>query len=131
MENIMKRLVFFTVALTIFFGCAQSTQTIKSEPVSLQYVEGVVQNISGNEVTLLLKLPEIQQTADTPAGLISQQIIQKGLFIEGLLVTMNGYSGELVKVTGNSATILLNKSHGYSAGQNVRLEIPKKKNRHC
>ena len=127
METIMKRLAFFVVTLPIFFGCAQSMHTIKSEPVSLQYVEGVIQNISGNEVTLLLKLPEIQQTADTPAGLISQQIIQKGLFIEGLLVTMNGYSGELVKVTRNSATILLTKSHAYSAGQNVRLEIPKKR----
>jgi hypothetical protein len=101
--------------------------TIKSDPASLQYVEGLVQSVSGNEVTLSLKLPEIQQTSDTPAGLISQQIIQKGLFIEGLLITMNGYSGELVKVTGNSATVLLNKPHSYSAGQNVRLEIPKKR----
>jgi Curli production assembly/transport component CsgG len=124
----MKRFVALLVfAITICFSCAQPTQTIISDPARVQNVEGVVQNISGNEVVLLLKLPEFRKTADTPAAEISQQIIQKGLFIEGLNVAINGNSGEVSKVIDNSVTILLNKSPGYSIGQAVKLEIPKKR----
>jgi hypothetical protein len=124
----MKRFsALLVVAITICFGCAQPTQTIMSDPARVQHVEGVVQSISGNEVLLLLKLPEFRKTADTPAAEISQQIIKKGLFIEGLNIAINGNSGEISKVIDNSVTILFNKSPKYSIGQAVRLEIPKKR----
>lgn len=123
----MKRLTLLVVAITICFGCAQSAQTIKSDPARVQYVEGVVQSISDNEVILSLKLPEFRKTADTPAAEISQQIVQKGLFIEGLNIAINGNRGEITKVIGNLITILFNKSLAYSIGQNVKLEIPKKR----
>jgi hypothetical protein len=127
MEAIMKRLAFFVVAITICFGCAQSIQTIPSEPARVQHVEGVVQSISGNELTLLLRLPEFRKTEDTPASEISQQIVQKGLFIEGINVNIDGNSGKIERVIENSVTILLNKSHAYSIGQSVKLVIPKKR----
>jgi hypothetical protein len=127
MVAIMKRLALLVVAITICFGCAQSTQTIMSDPARVQHVEGVVQSISGNEVILLLKLPEFRKTADTPAAEISQQIVQKGLFIEGLNIAINGNRGEITKVIDHSVTILLNKSPAYSIGQNIKLEIPKKR----
>ena len=127
MVAIMKRLALLVVAITICFGCAQSTQTIMSDPARVQHVEGVVQSISGNEVILLLKLPEFRKTTDTPAAEISQQIVQKGLFIEGLNIAINGNRGEITKVIDNSVTILLNKSPAYSIGQNIKLEIPKKR----
>jgi len=91
----MKRLAFLVVATTIFLGCTQSVQQIKSDPANLQYVEGVVQSVSGNEIILSLKLPEFRKTADTTAVEISQQIVQKGLFVEGLNIAIDGNSGEI------------------------------------
>ncbi len=123
----MKHLTLLVVAITICFGCAQSAQTLKSDPARVQHVEGVVQNISDNEVMLSLKLPEFRKIADTPAAEISQQIIQRGLFIEGLNIAINGNRGEITKIIGNSVTILLSKSLAYTIGQNVKLEIPKKR----
>jgi hypothetical protein len=78
-----------------------------SDPARVQHVEGVVQSISGNEVILLLKLPEFRKTADTPAAEISRQIVQKGLFIEGLNIAINGNNGEITKVIDNSVTVRL------------------------
>jgi hypothetical protein len=127
MVAIMKHLTLLVVAITICFGCAQSAQTLKSDPARVQHVEGVVQNISDNEVMLSLKLPEFRKIADTPAAEISQQIVQRGLFIEGLNIAINGNRGEITKVIGNSVTILLSKSLAYTIGQNVKLEIPKKR----
>ncbi len=123
----MKRLAFLVVATTIFLGCTQSVQPTKTDPANLQYVEGLIQGVSGKEVLLLLKLPDFRKAADTPAAEISQQIVQKGLFIEGLNVSTDGNSGTIKKVIGNSVSILLDKSHAYSIGQNVKLEIPKKR----
>jgi hypothetical protein len=123
----MKRLAFLVVATTIFLGCTQSVQPTKADPANLQYVEGVIQSVSGKEVLLLLKLPDFRKAADTPAAEISQQIVQKGLFIEGLNVSTDGNSGTIKKLIGNSVNILLDKPHAYSIGQNVKLEIPKKR----
>ncbi|MGZ3578732.1 MAG: FlgO family outer membrane protein [Syntrophales bacterium] len=123
----MKRLAFLVFAATVFLGCTQSVQPIKTDPASLQYVKGTVLSVSGNEIILSLKLPEFRKAADTPAAEIAQQIVQKGLFIEGLNIAINGNGGEIKKVIGNSITILLNKPPAYSVGQNVKLEIPKKK----
>ena len=123
----MKRLAFLVVATTIFLGCTQSVQPTKADPANLQYVEGVIQSVSGKEVLLLLKLPDFRKAADTPATEISQQIVQKGLFIEGLNVSTDDNSGTIKKVIGNSVNILLDKPHAYSIGQNVKLEIPKKR----
>jgi hypothetical protein len=123
----MKRLALLVVAIIICLGCAQSAQTIKSDPAKVQHVDGIVQGLSGKEVILASNLPEFKKTADTPAAEISQQIIQKGLFIEGLDIAIDNNLGEVTKVTGNSVTILLKKSTAYSIGQNVKLEIPKKR----
>jgi hypothetical protein len=127
MVDIMKRLAMLTFAIIICFGCAPASQTIISDPARVHHVDGVVRNVSGKEVILLLSLPEFRKTADTPAAEISQQIVQKGLFIEGLNIAINGNSGEITKVAGDLVTILLAKPPAYSIGQNIKLEIPKKR----
>jgi curli biogenesis system outer membrane secretion channel CsgG len=123
----MKRIAFLVVAITICLGCAQSLQTQKVEPAGLQYVEGVVESTSGNEVALSFALPEFRQTADSPAAEISRQIIQKGLFIEGLNINIDGNRGEIKKVMGNAITARLDQSRAYASGQKVKLEIPRKR----
>ena len=123
----MKHLAIILIILTSCLSCTQPIQTNKLEPSRIQYVEGIAQGISGNEIVLSLKLPEFRKEADTPAAEISQQIAQKGLFIEGLNIAIDGNKGEITKVIGNSITILLNKPPTYSVGQNVPLEIPKKR----
>lgn len=127
MVAVMKRLTLLMFAITICFGCAQSAQTIKPDPSRVQHVDGFVQSLSGNEVIVVLNLPEFKKTADTPAAEISQQIVQKGLFIEGLDIAIENHLGEITKVTGNVVTILHRKPVAYAIGQIVKLEIPKKR----
>lgn len=127
----MKRSLISILAviacLGVCLGCAQSVQTIKMDPSRAQYVEGTVQSVSGGRVAILLKVPEFIKTADTPAAEISRQIVQKGLFVEGMNVDMDGNVGELTNISGNSATVAFSKAPAYSAGQNVQLRIPKKR----
>ena len=123
----IRRFAILTAAIIICFGCAQSSQTIISDPARVHHVDGVVESASGKEVILSLRMPEFRKTEDTPAAEISQQIVQKGLFIEGLNIAVNGKSGEITKVAGDSVTILFAKSPAYSIGQEIKLEIPKKR----
>jgi hypothetical protein len=126
-EGIMKRLAFLLISISVFLGCAPSSQTVRSEPSSLQYVDGIVRRSSGNEVDFSLSLPEIQKTEDTPAAEIARQIIQKGLFIEGLQINIDGSRGIIEKIAGSSVSMRLLSAQAYAIGQNVKLEIPKKR----
>ena len=50
-------------------GCAAvkpSGETEQVERISLQYIEGTVQSVSGNEVLLSLKLPEFKRLPISP-----------------------------------------------------------------
>lgn len=124
----MKRSIFLIMAIIICTGCAApSFQTAKMDPSRAQYVDGTVQSVSGGRVAMLLKVPEFTTTADTPAAEITRQIVQKGLFVEGMNVDMDGNVGELTNISGNSATVAFSKAPAYSAGQNVQLRIPKKR----
>ena len=123
----MKRFALLLLATIVCAGCVETAQTPKMDPTRVQYVEGVVESLSGNQVVLALKLPEFKKMADTPAAEISQQIVQKGLFIEGINVAIEGNTGEVTKVAGNQITIAFSKPQKYPIGQTANLEIPKKR----
>lgn len=123
----MKHSAFLILAIITCFGCAQSIQTAKIDPSRAQYVDGSIQDVSGNKVTIVLNVPEFTKTSDTPAAEITRHIVQKGLFVEGMGVTMDGNTGELTNISGNSATVVFSKAPAYQAGQNVQMRIPRKR----
>ena len=122
---------FSAVLAAIFFltGCAAvkpSGEAEQIERVSLQYIEGTVQSVSGNEVVLSLKLPEFKKTPDIPISEIAQQVVQKSLFLEGIKTEINSVSAVIKEVRGSVVTVTLEKPQPYTVGAVLKLKIPKK-----
>lgn len=122
---------FSAVLAAIFFltGCAAvkpSGETEQIEKASLQYIEGTVQSVSGNEVVLSLKLPEFKKTPDTPISEIAQQVVQKSLFLEGIKTDINGMPAVIKGVRGTNITVVFEKPQAYPAGTVLKLTIPRK-----
>ncbi|MDP2279020.1 MAG: CsgG/HfaB family protein, partial [Nitrospirota bacterium] len=123
---------FPAVLAAIFFltGCAAvkpgSDVEQKEQASLLQYIDGTVQRVSGNEIVLSLKLPELKKTSELPINEIAQQVIQKSLFLEGIKIDINGIPAVIKEVRGNVITAALEKAPIFSSGTTIKLQIPKK-----
>lgn len=113
------------VVAFVLSSCA-TTPAGKTEPVSLMYIEGVVQGISGNELVLELKLPEFKKTQESPVSDIAQQVAQKSILIEGVKTDVDGRSALVKEIRGNIAIITLETPFPYPVGSLLKLKIPKK-----
>ncbi len=54
----MRILVYLITIPFLLISCASVKPVEQAEKVSLLYIDGTVQGVSGNEITLVLKLPE-------------------------------------------------------------------------
>jgi hypothetical protein len=125
----MKRTrIFFMLIVTISFvlsSCA-TVATEKSEQPSLLYVDGTVQNVTGNQAILELKLPEFKKAPEPSISDIAQQVVQKSLFLEGIATDVNGAAATIKEVRGKNIIVVFEKPAPYPAGTAVKVRIPKK-----
>jgi TolB-like protein len=124
----MKNFTFSLVlcAALALHGCAALKAPERPEPASLLYIDGTVQNTSGNDVTLLLKIPELQKTPGSPASEIAQQVAQKSILIEGVKTDVDGKPALVKEIRGNTVIITLETPFPYPVGSPLKLKIPKK-----
>jgi hypothetical protein len=125
----MKRFSAVLAAMIFLTGCAAvkpSGEAEQIERVRLQYIEGTVQSVSGNEVILSLKLPEFKKTPDIPISEIAQEVVQKSLFLEGIKTEINSVPAVIKEVRGSVVTVNLEKPQSYTVGAVLKLKIPKK-----
>lgn len=109
-------------------GCAYlGTGSVeKRESASLLTIESIVQSITGNQVTLILKIPELKKTPGSPASEIAQQVVQKSILIEGIKTEVGGTPATVKTMRGNTAVIEFEKPVSYPVGTVLELMIPKK-----
>jgi hypothetical protein len=117
---------FATLAFLFFSSCAATTPKETTEPVTLTYIEGVVQGSSGNELALELRLPEFKKTPEPSIRDIAQQVVQKSLFLEGVGTEVNGTPATIKEIMGKNVRVLFEKPITYPTGSTVKLKIPKK-----
>jgi hypothetical protein len=120
------RLFMPIIAAVFLFSSCATTPAGKTEPVSLMYIESVVQGISGNELVLELKFPELKKTPGSPVSDIAQQVAQKSILIEGVKIHMDGKPALVTEIRGNTAIITLETPFPYPVGALLKLKIPKK-----
>ncbi len=129
MKKMTHCYTFFIITIIVAFlfcSCAAMQTSEKTETPKKLYVEATVQNISGDEIVLMLHLPEFKKSADPFIGEIAQQVIRKGLFIEGLTTEIEGTPVVVKEVHGNIVKALLKKPMSYPVGSRVNLKIPQK-----
>jgi hypothetical protein len=123
-------LVMITIAC-LLSSCATLTPIEKGKPetgeaVRLMYIEGVVQEISGNELLLELKLPQFKKTSEDSIGDIVQEVVQKSLFPEGTETVINGVPAKIKESMGRSVRVLFEKPVAYPVGTAIKLKYHRK-----
>jgi TolB-like protein len=116
--------LLLTIMLSVT-GCAAVKQTKQPEQMSHFFIEGTIQSVAGKELELVLKMPQFK-IPESPIHQISQQLIQKSLFLEGIQTEIDGQPSLIKEVRGNNVIILLEKARSYPVGATVKLKIPKK-----
>ena len=77
------RTLFFIFLATLTWSCATVAPPVKTEPLSLLYLDGAVQSQSGKTVALQMNMPELKKTPGSPIGEIAQELVKKSLVIDG------------------------------------------------
>ncbi|MDO9527841.1 MAG: FlgO family outer membrane protein [Syntrophales bacterium] len=129
MKKMTHCYAFFIITIItafLFCSCAAMQTSKESEKIEQLYIEATVQNVSDDEIVLTLHLPEFKKSADPFIGEIAQQVIRKGLFIEGLTTEIEGTPVVVKEVHGNIVKALLKKPMSYPVGSTVNLKIPQK-----
>ncbi|MBF0329441.1 MAG: hypothetical protein HQL10_09815 [Nitrospirae bacterium] len=96
------------------------------EPVKLLFIDGIVQTVSGNDVTVSIKMPDIQKSTDNPVSELAQQVVNRSVFIEGIKTEVNNIAGTVKEVRGSNVVITLAAPAVFAANSSVKLKIPKK-----
>ena len=122
----MKLLVILLLTILLLpMGCAAVTQAKQPEQMSHFFIEGTIQSVVGNELVLVLKLPQLK-IPESPIHQIAQQLIQKSLFLEGINTEIEGGPALIKEVRGDNVVVLLEKPKTYPVGSTLKLKIPKK-----
>ncbi|MDO9558506.1 MAG: FlgO family outer membrane protein [Syntrophales bacterium] len=124
----MKTFTFFLTLCTALalHGCAALKVPERTEPANLLYIDGTVQGVSGNDVTILLKIPEFQKTPGSPISEIARQVARKSILIEGIKTDVDGKPALVKEIRGNTVRITMEKPSPYPVGSPLKLKIPKK-----
>ncbi|MEN6319097.1 MAG: CsgG/HfaB family protein [Syntrophaceae bacterium] len=97
-----------------------------NETASLLYIDSVIQSISGNEITLSYKIPDLKKTPGSPISEIAQQVVQKSILVEGIQTEVDGKPATVKTIRGNTAIVELEKPAVYQVGAHLKLMLPKK-----
>ncbi len=124
----MRKSFIFAILPAVFFmfSCAAVQQQEKPEPLSLLSIESVVQNVSGKEATLELKLPEAKKTPESPISDIARQVLQKSILLEGMKTEINKNPLLIKEIRGNIIKVEFEKPIVFAPGTILKLDVPKK-----
>ncbi len=118
-------IVLVTVALLVA-ACAGMGKKEDAGMDNLFFMEGTVQDVSGKEIGLLLKVPEIKKTPGSPISDLAQQVVQKSLLFEGIETEVNGRTAKVRETRGNAARITFEEPVTFAPGTVLKLSVPKK-----
>lgn len=118
--------ILFIGVVLLFAACAGMGTKEEAGMDNLFFLEGTVQDVSGNEVGLLLKVPEIKKTPGSPISDLAQQVVQKSLLVEGATTEVGGQMATVKEMRGNAARIAFEKPVSFAPGTILKLKVPKK-----
>lgn len=113
-----------TLMLTACIACAPINPP--SQQTGLLFVDATVQRISGNDVTVALKLPDVSKASESFIADLAHQTVQKCLFFEGLKTDVNGLPATVREIRGTIVTLVFGKPQSYQVNSTIQLRVPKK-----
>ena len=125
----MKRnLKIFIVIITAVFVCScAAVKTAKDAEESYQLdITATVQSVSDREAVLKVAMPVLKPGVDQVINDIAQQVVEKGLFIAGIMVDIDTVPVVVRETRGNIIRVTAEKPLAFSVGSKVALKIPRK-----
>jgi hypothetical protein len=124
----MKKALVLLLMLSVLslISCAAFQQQEKSEPTGILTIEGTVQNVSGKEATLVLRLPEVKKAPESPIHEMAQQVVQKSILLEGMKTEINKNPALVKEIRGNVVKVEFDSPVTLPPGTVLNLDVPKK-----
>jgi hypothetical protein len=107
----------------ILSGCAGMKSAEPVKPARL-HLEGIVQEIRGQQLTIVIRLPEIAK--GTAIDEIAREVIRKTTLLEGMRIVCDERTAVVKEVRGETARIEFESVPPFTSGAILRLDIPKK-----
>ncbi|MDO9566391.1 MAG: FlgO family outer membrane protein [Candidatus Desulfaltia sp.] len=129
MKKLMYLSIFFVMVIMcfLFLSCTAIQTAKKTGETEQMYVNATLKSISKDGVvSLLLQLPEFNESQDPFIGKIARQVIEKSLFLEGITTKIDGISVVVREVHKNAIDVFPEKPLPYPVGFQVKLKIPRK-----
>jgi len=116
------------IIISAVFVCscsAMRTDKKAEEPYQLG-ISAKVQSISDREAVLKVAIPVLKAGVDKVINDIAQQVVEKGVLIEGITVEIDSVPAMILEARGNIIRIAAEKPLAFSVGSDVALKIPRK-----
>lgn len=117
-------LVSLLSIMTLFTACIPASPT--KQQIDLQLIDSTVQNVTGTEVTIEIKLPDFTTASESVINNIAKQTVQKSLFLEGIKTELNGIPATVKEVRKTIIKLSLEKAAPFSVGSKAKILVPKK-----
>jgi curli biogenesis system outer membrane secretion channel CsgG len=129
--NIRNTYPFLAVVLLLILaGCAGPEKKIKKtelpETYTFRYVDGIIDSINGNMVTIRFTLPEFDTSTLPFTNRVTQKIINKSFLLENGESKINNQKIKVLEVRGNQLTVRFEQPPVFNMGDSVKIFVPKK-----
>ena len=119
--------VFVVILVAVCLCSCAAVRTAKDADESYQLdISATVLSISDREAVLKVAMPTLKAGVDEVITKIAQQVIEKGLLIEGITIVIDALPVVVKETRGNIIRVVAEKPFTFSAGSEVALKISKK-----
>ena len=122
--------LFAVVLLFIIAGCAQpgkrGRSAIQPEVHTFRYVEGAVDSIEGNEVTIRFTLPIIDTSTLPFTNRVTQKVINQSFLLENGETRIGNQTVKVVEIRGDLLAVQFEEPPILNVGDLVKIFVPKK-----
>ena len=128
----MKKWGFLIMALSLWFvwSCASVEDTKKMDPLpeaySLMHLEGIVNLIEDNRVTITLKIPELDTSSLSFVNRATHKIVNKSFLLENSATRIGGHPAVIEEIRGDVLMASFSQPVTFKTGDLVSIFIPKK-----
>lgn len=110
----------------VFCSCAAGKTAKEGEESYRLDITATVQSVSDREAVLKVTMPALKAGIDQVINDIAREVVEKGLFVEGITINIGKVPVIVRESRGNIIRVAAEKPLTFSIGSEVALKVPKK-----
>lgn len=119
--------IYLMIVMAIFLCSCAAGKTAKEAAESYRLdITATVQSVSDREAVLKVTMPALKAGIDQVINDIAREVVEKGLFVEGITINIGELPVIVREARGNIIRVAAEKPLAFSIGTEVALKVPKK-----